>query len=96
MALRYSTRNFFSFSDFNTHNYELNDGVAPWLGLRQRSSFRTAISQSLGNYGSIYLSGSRTDYWDSNTETTQLSTGYNGNFKGISYNVSYAIDYQKI
>lgn len=94
-ALRYSTRHFFSFSDFNTHNYQLNDGVAPWLGLRQRSSFRTALSQSLGKYGSIYLSGSRTDYWDSNTETTQLSTGYNGNFKGVNYNVSYAIDYRK-
>lgn len=94
-ALRYSTRHFFSFSDFNNNNYELREGVAPWLGLRQRSSFRTAISQSFGIYGSMYLSGSKTDYWDSNTETTQLSTGYNNSFKGINYNINYSIDYRK-
>lgn len=94
-ALRYSTRNFFSFSDFNINNYELRDGVAPWFGLRQRSSFRTSLSQSLGKIGSIYLSGSRTDYWDSDMENTQLSTGFNSNFKGINYNIGYSIDYRK-
>ncbi|MFW0929250.1 MAG: fimbria/pilus outer membrane usher protein [Providencia rettgeri] len=91
-ALRYSTRSYFSFADFNNHDYRLKDDVAPWLNQRQRSSFTTAIRQSLGEYGSIYLSGSIYDYWEINREVRQLAMGYNGTFKKINYSVNYSID----
>lgn len=91
-ALRYSTRNYFSFSEFNTQGYKLRDGVAPWLNQRQRSSFTTSLTQSLGNYGSVYLSGSIYDYWGTDREVSQLSMGYTGSYQSVSYSVNYSID----
>ncbi|WER22664.1 fimbrial biogenesis outer membrane usher protein [Providencia stuartii] len=91
-ALRYSTRSYFSFADFNSYNYQLKDNVAPWLNQRQRSSFTTALRQSLAEYGSIYLSGSIYDYWETNRQVKQLAVGYNGSFKKINYSVNYTID----
>lgn len=91
-ALRYSSRSYFSFADFNNYDRRLKDDVAPWLNQRQRASFTTAISQSLGNYGSIFLSGSISDYWEIDREVRQLSMGYNGNFNKINYSLRYSID----
>ncbi|WP_272692199.1 fimbria/pilus outer membrane usher protein [Providencia sp. PROV064] len=91
-ALRYSTRSHFSFSDFNTYDHRLKDDVAPWLNQRQRASFTTSISQSLGKYGSIFLSGSISDYWDINREVRQVAFGYNGSFREINYSIRYSID----
>lgn len=80
-TLRYSTSDYYSFSDFNGYGYNLKDNIAPWLGYRQRSSFQTTISQSLGYYGSIYLRGARTNYWGNDNKNTTLSVGYNTNIK---------------
>lgn len=91
-ALRYSTRSYFSFSDFNNYNYDLKDGLAPWLNQRQRSSFTTSISQSLGQYGSIYVNGSVSDYWAIDRKVKQFSMGYNNSYKFINYSVDYSID----
>lgn len=91
-TLRYSTSDYYSFSDFNGYGYNLKDNIAPWLGYRQRSSFQTTISQSLGYYGSIYLRGARTNYWGNDNKNTTLSVGYNTNIKNINFNVDYSID----
>lgn len=91
-ALRYSTRDYFSFADFNNHDYRLKDGVSPWLNQRQRSSFTTSITQSLGDYGSLYLSGSIYDFWESASEVRQISAGYNGSYKSVNYSLNYSID----
>ncbi|KAA8715356.1 fimbrial biogenesis outer membrane usher protein [Morganella psychrotolerans] len=91
-ALRYSTRDYFSFADFNNHDYRLKDGVSPWLNQRQRSSFTTSLSQSLGDYGNLYLSGSIYDFWGSDSEVRQISAGYNGSYKSVSYSLNYSID----
>lgn len=91
-ALRYSTRDYFSFSDFNSYNYQLKDNISPWSNQRQRSSFTTSLSQSLGEYGNIYISGSLYDYWETDQKMRQVSLGYNGTFKQINYSVNYTID----
>lgn len=91
-ALRYSTRDYFSFADFNNHDYRLKDDVSPWLNQRQRSSFTTSLTQSLGDYGSLYLSGSIYDFWESDSEVRQISAGYNGSYKSVNYSLNYSID----
>ncbi|AMG68094.1 fimbria/pilus outer membrane usher protein [Providencia stuartii] len=91
-ALRYSSRSYFSFADFNNYDHRLKDNVAPWLNQRQRASFTTSITQSLGKYGSIFLSGSLSDYWEIDREVRQLSVGYNGNYDQINYSIRYSID----
>ncbi|WP_050310569.1 fimbria/pilus outer membrane usher protein [Yersinia intermedia] len=57
-AYRYSTRHYYSFSDFNNLGYELNDSQVPWALERQRSNFQMRVSQQLGDWGALYLSAS--------------------------------------
>lgn len=91
-ALRYSSRSYFSFADFNNYDRRLKDDVAPWLNQRQRASFTTSITQSLGKYGSVFLSGSISDYWEIDREVRQVAVGYNGNIDKINYSIRYSID----
>lgn len=94
-AYRYSTRNYYSFADFNNQGFQLNDGQMPWLLDRQRSDFQMRISQQLGSWGALYLSASRNDYWGSDRVNNTLSAGYNGSFRGVSYGLAYSIDHIK-
>lgn len=91
-AYRYSTRHFYSFSDFNTLGYELNEGQAPWALERQRSSFLLRLSQQLGTWGSLYLSASRNDYWGNDRVNNTVSVGYNGSYRGVGYGLAYSVD----
>lgn len=90
-ALRYSTENYYSFADFNQAGYQLKKDMAPWLGVRRRSSFQTYINQSLGEMGSIYLQGTRDDYWGTEQTVTSLGAGYSNSFRGVNYNLNYSI-----
>lgn len=91
-ALRYSTEDFYNFSEFNSQGYQRDDGVSPWLLQRRRSSFQTQLSQQMGNMGSIHLRANRDDYWGSDRSLTGMSVGYNNSIKGVSYGVNYNID----
>lgn len=94
-AMRYSTRHFYTFSEFNSQGYNLSNGVNAWAMERRRSSFQTSLSQQLGEWGSLYLRGSRDDYWGKSKTLNSLSVGYNNSFKRINYSVNYNIDRMK-
>ncbi len=91
-AYRYSTRHFYSFASFNNSGYQLSEGQVPWALTRQRSDFQVRISQQLGDFGALYLSGARTDYWDEAQPNNTLSAGYNGSWRGINFGLAYRID----
>lgn len=91
-AYRYSTKNYYSFSDVNSMGYQLNYGQVPWALDRRRSTLRVDLRQSLKDLGSIYLSAYKNDYWDSSRRDNNLSAGYNFMTKGISWGLSYTID----
>lgn len=91
-AYRYSTRNYYSFSDYNNLGFQLREDQVPWALERQKSSFQIRLSQQLEKYGSLYLSASRDDYWGNNKVMNTVSAGYNGNYRGVSYGVAYSID----
>jgi outer membrane usher protein len=91
-AYRYSTRNYYTFADFNNLGFELNAGQVPWALTRQRSNFQLRISQQLDAWGALYLSASRNDYWGNNRVNNTVSVGYNGSYRGVSYGVAYGID----
>ncbi|HEJ9541638.1 TPA: fimbria/pilus outer membrane usher protein [Proteus mirabilis] len=90
-ALRYSTKDYYNFSDYNNSGYELREGIAPWLSQRQKSSFQTSISQSLGKYGSMYLRGETSRYWGNSRVNNSVTLGYNTVLKGIAFNIDYSI-----
>ena len=91
-AYRYSTRHYYSFSDFNNLGYELNDSQVPWALERQRSNFQMRVSQQLGDWGSLYLSASRNDFWGNSQVNNTVSAGYNTSYRGVSLGVAYSID----
>lgn len=94
-ALRYSTRNYYSFAEYNSIGYSAREDVSPWVMSRRRSSFQTQVSQQLGNLGSVSLRASRDDYWGSTKTLTSLSAGYNGSYHSVSYGLYYTVDRMK-
>lgn len=91
-ALRYSTRNYYSFSDFNDLGHQLRDDQNPWVLDRRRSSLQTQLTQQLGDYGSLSFRATQDNYWGSDKKRTGLSAGYNGSYHRISYGLYYTID----
>jgi len=94
-ALRYSTKNYYSFTEYNTLGYAQRDEEMFYTQDRRRSSFQTQVSQQLGDYGSVSLRGHRDNYWGSTKRLTGLSAGYSGGYKGVSYGLYYTIDRMK-
>jgi len=91
-ALRYSTRDYFNFNEFNSQGYQLANGVSPWQLQRRRSSFQTQLRQQMQDWGSLYFRLNRDDYWNSERTLTGMSVGYNTTFAGVSYGINYNID----
>lgn len=92
-AYRYATHNFYTFQDAMSSGYELEDGWAPWMGERRRSSWQTALSQNLSTLGSLSLHATRDDYWGSNRVVNTVGAGFSSSIKGVSWSVNYNIDH---
>lgn len=94
-TLRYSTEHFYNFSEYNSQGYNLEEDLNPWTLQRRRSSFKTQISQQLGQYGTLRLQANRDDYWGNSKTLTGVSFGYTGNMKGVNFGINYNIDRMK-
>lgn len=58
---------------------------------QQRARVEVSVNQSLGRYGSLFLSGSTQNYRDGRDRDTQLQLGYGNAFRnGVSVNLSVA------
>lgn len=55
----------------------------------KRTQIQANVSQQVGDYGSLYLSGSRQTYWESDNDTTSVQTGYSGSAGPVSYSLSW-------
>jgi len=91
-ALRYSTEEYYSFNEFNSQGYHLEEGMNPWTLQRRRSSFQTQVSQRLADYGTLRFRANRDSFWGGNKTLTGLSLGYSGSFKGVNLGINYNID----
>ncbi|MBC3252322.1 fimbrial biogenesis outer membrane usher protein [Serratia fonticola] len=94
-AWRYATRDFMTFQDAVTNGYSLQDGQAPWLAERRRSSWQANLSQSLGSIGSVFLRASRDDYWNSDRVVNTVGAGFSSSIKGVSYSLNYNEDHTR-
>ena len=87
-AYRYSTEGFYTFQEANDLRVDDDDG---WrLTYNKRQKLQLDLTQSIGSYGSFFVSGYQQDYWHVDGYERTLSTGWNGNINGISYSVSYS------
>ncbi len=88
---RYSTSGYRDLSDVlgvrHSANLENSWQSTSYL---QQSRFDISLSQSLGQLGNLFLSGSTQNYRDDRSRDTQLQFGYSNSFYGIGTNVSIA------
>lgn len=87
-AYRYSTEGYYTFQEANDLRVDSDDGWRMTYNKRQR--LQLDLSQSIGSYGSFFISGYQQDYWQEDGYERTLSTGWNGNMDGISYSVTYS------
>lgn len=82
---RYSTSGYRTLSE---HIDEMDD--TDYYGSRGRPKNRLdlSINQTVGAYGSLFISGGETNYWDRNGNTRRLQIGYSGSIGEVSYSVS--------
>ncbi|HCM9692224.1 TPA: fimbrial biogenesis usher protein [Enterobacter asburiae] len=71
-----------------------NNDVPHWfdyynLYYTKRGKLQVNISQQLGGFGSIYLSGSQQSYWHNDDKDTLVQFGYNTTWNDINIGVSY-------
>ncbi|BBG61082.1 fimbria/pilus outer membrane usher protein [Providencia rustigianii] len=58
-------------------------------GSRAKNTFTINLNQQLGeNFGSIFVSGTHRDYWNTNGNSREYQVGYSNNYHDISYSVS--------
>ncbi|MFP2516733.1 fimbria/pilus outer membrane usher protein [Buttiauxella agrestis] len=86
---RYSTAGYRDFSDvLGERNAAKNSDIWRSDTLSQRNQFTATVNQQLGDYGSIWLSGSVSDYYGERGRNTQLQFGYANQWRQISYNLA--------
>ncbi len=87
-AYRYSTAGFYTFQESNDLRADDDNG---WqMTYNKRQKLQLDLSQSIGSYGSFFISGYQQDYWREDGYERTLSTGWNGNVNGINYSITYS------
>ncbi|EMI1450022.1 fimbria/pilus outer membrane usher protein [Proteus mirabilis] len=98
LGYRYSTSGFYTLDEtLNTRmsGYLYEDNQKKPLSYfnlhnRKKGSLQINLSQQLWDYGSIFMMTNWQNYWGTNEKNVLVQTGYNGNIKGLSYNVIYS------
>lgn len=86
---RYSTQGYRDLADvLGTRDAYQNNKVWSSSTYQQSNQFVATVSQSLGEYGQLYFSGSTTTYHGGRGRDTQYQMAYSNYFKNISYNLS--------
>jgi outer membrane usher protein len=86
-AYRYSTSDFLSLTDAMRLRAQAEG--AGTVTSRQRSRLDLTVNQRLGEMGgSLYFTGSTTDYWTENRRQTSFSLGYSDRLWRGSYSIS--------
>ena len=84
---RYSTSNYYTFSEANYQNsvkYDANDYISYTRNERKKNSFQLNISQNLADYGQLYLWGNVNSYWGTNTKSQNIQIGWNKTFNELN------------
>lgn len=109
LGYRYSTRGFYTLSEvawdaMEGYQYAWKDEgdgrgyryePLSYHNLRRsrKGRFQMNISQQLGDFGSLYLSGSQQSYWNATGKDSWYQAGFSSAWHGISYNLSYALNH---
>ncbi|WP_171962326.1 fimbria/pilus outer membrane usher protein [Bordetella trematum] len=81
-TVRYSSEGFWTLNDALSGRFS---DVRPG---RPRGEFNLSMSQPLGRWGSVYLSGSLRNYWHAAPRQTQWQVGYSTRVQGVTVSVT--------
>lgn len=84
---RYSTNGFYDFQEANEMVPNGEPGTF-WYG-HKRSRTQLNITQTLGDYGSFYLSGYDQRYWGQSGSERNLAVGYSVNMWNMTWGLNY-------
>lgn len=87
-AYRYSTRGFYTFQEASSLS-AANTVDAYSMSFNKRQKLQLNVSQTLQDYGSVYMSGYQQDFWGVEGQERSVSAGYNTGYDGISYGLAY-------
>ncbi|KAB8312630.1 outer membrane usher protein FimD [Erwinia endophytica] len=108
LGYRYSTRGFYTldevaWDDMSGYQYEWkddHDGRGPhyepvsYHNLRRskKGRFQLSVSQQINDIGSLNLSATRQDYWNSTGSDKWYRAGFASSWHGVSYSLSYSLN----
>ena len=84
-AYRYSSENFFTLQNAaSTLDQIASSTFGGANSSRVQSALRVSVNQSMGRWGSLYLSGISTSYWSYDGQSTSYQLGYTQQFGSVS------------
>ncbi|WP_434747269.1 outer membrane usher protein FimD [Pantoea sp. Lu_F5_004] len=107
LGYRYSTRGFYTLDEaawnvMNGYQYEWKDEgdsrgrhlePVSYHDLRnsKKGRLQVSVSQQISDIGSLNLTATRQDYWNSTGNDTWYQAGFSSGWNGINYNLSYSL-----
>lgn len=103
MGYRYSTRGFYTldetaYKNMSGYEYEMqvdDEGhyvpvLTSYHNLRRskKGKLQMNLTQQLGGYGSVYISGTQQSYWNQSRDDTSLQAGWSGTLAGVNLNLA--------
>lgn len=88
-AYRYSTAGYRDLEDVLGVRRQERGGSEYYSDtLKQRNRFTATLSQNMGDFGTVALSGSSTDYYNNRSRITEMQLSYNNMWRKVSYNIN--------
>lgn len=93
---RYSTSNYYTFTEASYRNNYKNDfnNFIINYNERKKNSFQINLAQNLGDYGQLYLWGNINSYWNSDYKSKNIQAGWNKTFSEFN-NIIISTSYNK-
>jgi len=91
---RYSTSDYYTLSEASNRNQLSDKGFDTYYYGRRKDSFQLNVSQSLNDYGQVYVWGNVNSYWGGETKSKNIQIGWNKNFSQFN-NIMLSASYNK-
>lgn len=91
---RYSTSDYYSLSEASRRKNMSDIGFDNYYNGRKKDSFQINVSQSLNDYGQLYVWGNVNSYWGRETQSKNIQFGWNKNFPQFN-NIMISASYNK-
>lgn len=95
-SYRYSTSGFYTFQEAidrrDNKQYDDDDSIYSYRNTNnRRSRLQVNLSQSVGEWGSVYMNAYQQDYWYMEGHERSVSMGYSTTWAGTNWSINYSL-----